>query len=99
MSRPKPNIILQHTTEEYKATQVCAADAIYSVCYRGQPIMVRTIDNIEVGYPGPKYLKTSFPNSGHAFNLADRLNEMFNTEDFAVFVMRPQRLLKENSSF
>jgi hypothetical protein len=97
MSRPRPKILLENITEEHKATQVCAADAVYSVCYRGQPVMLRTIDNIEIGYPGPKYLKTNFPSPGHAFNLADKLNKMFNTEDFAVFIMRPARMLKENT--
>ena len=40
--------------------------------------------NTLVNYPGPKYKKVSFSNSGHAFNLADRLNKKFNTELFTV---------------
>lgn len=95
MSRPQPTILLEHISEALKATQVCEADAVYSVCYQGRPIMVRTINNIEVGYPGPKYLKTNFPSSGHAFNLADRLNEMFSTDEFTVMRMIPQRVIRE----
>jgi hypothetical protein len=34
---------------------------------------------------GPKYKKVSFSNSGHAFNLAEKLNKLFNSSDFAVF--------------
>ena len=34
---------------------------------------------------GPKYKKVSFSNSGHAHNLAEKLNKIFNTQDFSVF--------------
>lgn len=95
MSRPKPLILLEHIEESLKATQICDADAVYAVYYKNQPVMIRTIQNIEVGYPGPKYVKTSFPNPGHAFNLADKMNEMFNTTDFCVMRMVPQRIIKE----
>jgi hypothetical protein len=44
---------------------------------------------------GPKYIKSSFTNSGHAFNLAEKLNIRFNTEDFAVVLMYLGRVLKE----
>ena len=30
------------------------------------------------------YKKTSFSNPGHAFNLAERLNKQFNTDEFCV---------------
>jgi hypothetical protein len=34
---------------------------------------------------GPKYKKVSFSNSGHALNLAEKLNKLFNCEDFSVY--------------
>lgn len=84
MSRPKPTILLEAVNRQnYKAEQVLDADAIYSVFYQGKPINLRTLSTI-VSYPGPKYKKVSFSNSGHAFNLAARLNKMFGTEDFQV---------------
>jgi hypothetical protein len=78
-----------------RAYQVCVADAIYAVCYKGAPIKVKTHANIEIDYPGPKYVKTSFPTSGHAFNLAERLNLRFDTTDFSVVIMQVGRTIKE----
>ena len=71
MSRPKPQILLEAVHKDtYKAEQILAAEAIYSVFYEGKPINMRTLNKL-VSYPGPKYKKVSFSNSGHAFNLAD----------------------------
>ena len=84
MARPKPVIILENVNKQYKAEQVLNADAIYAVFYQGKPINLRTLSHL-ISYPGPKYKKVSFSNSGHAFNLSDRLNKMFKTTDFAVF--------------
>ena len=95
MSRPKPAILLQDIDEDYRAYEVCAADHIYAVCYQGKPFTLRMHPNIEVPVIGPKYIKSSFTNSGHAFNLAEKLNIRFNTEDFAVVLMYLGRVLKE----
>lgn len=86
--RPKPNILLEHRNEDYDATQVIKAEGIYAICYKGKPIGLRKA-NILVNYPGPKYTKTSFTNSAHAFNRRDKLNHMFNTTDFTVMTMEP----------
>lgn len=85
MARPKPEILLESVdTKTYKAEQVLNADAIYAVFYQGSPINLRTLSHL-ISYPGPKYKKVSFSNSGHAFNLADRLNKMFKSTEFAVY--------------
>lgn len=85
MARPKPTIILESVNPKtYKAEQVLDADAIYAVFYQGKPINLRTLSHL-ISYPGPKYKKVSFSNSGHAFNLAERLNKMFKTTEFAVY--------------
>jgi hypothetical protein len=85
VARPKPVILLEHiNSKTYKAEQVLNAEAIYAVFYQGKPINLRTLSHL-VSYPGPKYKKVSFSNSGHAFNLAERMNKLFKTTDFSVY--------------
>jgi len=85
MSRPKPSIILNYTDPKtYKSEQVLKAEAIYAVFYEGQPINLRSLNSL-LDYPGPKYKKCSFSNSGHAFNLAEKLNKLFKTNKFEVY--------------
>jgi hypothetical protein len=85
MSRPKPTVLLELTNKKtYKTEQVLEADAIWAVFYKDQPVNLKTTSLI-AHQLGPKYKKVSFSNSGHAINLAEKLNKMFNCEDFAVF--------------
>ena len=94
MSRPKPKITLEHIDDEQFKTEVILADSVWVVCYRGAPIALRR-GLANTNYPGPKYLKSAWPNPGHAFNRAERLNAMFNTTDFTVWEMRPARQVAE----
>ena len=95
MSRPKPKILLEAVHKDtYKADQILAAEAIYSVFYQGNPINLRTLNKL-VSYPGPKYKKVSFSNSGHAFNLAERLNKKFNTKEFTVLKLIDGQTIQE----
>jgi hypothetical protein len=95
MSRPKPDVLLEAVNKHtYKAEQVLVADAIYSVFYQGNPINLRIIHTL-VNYPGPKYKKVSFSNSGHAFNLAERLNKIFRTDEFVVVRMTQGNVVTE----
>jgi len=96
MSRPKPTVLLEAINKQtYKSEQVLSADAIYSVFYQGQPINLRTL-SVLVSYPGPKYKKVSFSNPGHAFNLAERLNKIFNTKDFVVVKLTQGEIVSED---
>jgi len=95
MSRPKPRVLLEHITPEWKSIQVCEADAVYAVCYQGRPIQVKTQADINSNYPGPKYAKTMYANSGHAFNMAEKFNTLFNTTDFTVVILNPGRVISE----
>ena len=95
MARPTPEILLQNIDSNGRALEVCDADNLYAVLYQGRPIKIRTFKNIEVNFVGPKYGKTAFPESGHAFNLAEKLNAMFDTNEFTVAIMEPRRTITE----
>lgn len=97
MSRPKPIMLLEHVdTKTYKTEQILDAIAIYAVFYKGKPINLRTCHHL-VSYPPAKYKKTAFSNSGHAFNLADKLNKTFKTNDFGVYKLTAGELIIEDN--
>jgi hypothetical protein len=88
MSRPKPTVLLDHVNKQtYKSQQVLAAEGIWAVFYDNQPINMKSF-NILTNYPGPKYSKISFSNSGHAINLAKKLNTLFKTDKFTVVLLK-----------
>lgn len=85
MSRPKPKVLLEIVNKSnYKVDQVLESDAIWAVFYQDAPINLKTSSSI-VQVAGPKYKKVSFSNSGHAFNLAEKLNKEFKTTEFSVY--------------
>jgi hypothetical protein len=85
MSRPKPKILLEISDKKtYKTEQVLEAEAIWAVFYLDKPINLKTL-NLLGDQIGPKYKKISFSNSGHAFNLAEKLNKLFNCNGFSVY--------------
>jgi hypothetical protein len=85
MSRPKPNVILENISKKtFKVEQVLEAEAIWAVFYKDKPINLKT-SSIVAQHIGPKYKKVSFSNAGHAHNLANKMNKLFNTEDFSVY--------------
>ena len=54
-----------------------------SELYKGKPFNLKSLNSI-TNYPGPKYKKVSFSNPGHAHNLSQKLNDMFDCQDFSV---------------
>lgn len=94
MARPKPRVILEYTDQKFRNEQVLEAEAIYAVFYQSKPFNLKSF-NALVDYPGAKYKKTSFSNPGHAFNLAERLNKKFKTEDFEVVKLLDGPIIKE----
>jgi hypothetical protein len=87
MSRPKPSVLLEHTNKQsYRCEQVLESEAIWAVFYQSKPFNLKSF-NSNMDNAGPKYKKTSFSNPGHAINLAERLNELYNCNDFTVYKM------------
>jgi len=94
MSRPKPNVLLEHINKKtYKSEQILEADAIWAVFYKGEPFNLKSSNSL-TSYPGPKYKKVSFSNPGHAHNLAKKLNLTFGTTDFEVYKLTTGTLVK-----
>jgi len=84
MSRPKPDVLLEHIDKKtYKTQQILKSEAIWAVFYQGEPFNLKSA-NMLTNYPGPKYPKVSFSNPAHAINLAEKLNSLFNCNDFEV---------------
>lgn len=96
MARPKPTVLLEHTDQKFRSEQVLEAEAIYAVFYQGAPINLKSFNSL-VDYPGAKYKKTSFSNSGHAFNLAERLNAKFKTNEFTVVKLTDGEQVEETT--
>ena len=96
MARPKPKILMEFTDpKSYRSEQILDADAIYAVFHDNKPINLRSLNSL-VNFPGPKYKKVSFSNSGHAFNLAEKLNKTFSTEEFAVVKLTSGEYITES---
>jgi len=96
MARPKPTILMEFTDpKSFRSEQLLAAEAIYAVFYNNKPINLRSLNSL-TNYPGPKYKKVSFSNSGHAFNLAERLNKLFKTTEFTVVKLTQGEIVKED---
>ncbi len=88
MSRPKPQVLIEHTHKHtYKTEQVLASEGIWAVFFDNKPINLKT-SSILAQYPGPKYKKVSFSNPGHAVNLARKLNTQFRTDKFSVVLLK-----------
>ena len=88
MSRPKPQVLIEHTDKQtYKTEQVLASEGVWAVFFDNKPINLKT-SNMLTQYPGPKYKKVSFSNPGHAKNLAKKLNTQFRTDKFTVVLLK-----------
>jgi hypothetical protein len=96
MSRPKPTVLLEYINQKtYKVEQILDSEAIWAVFYQEKPFNLKS-SNLLTSYPGPKYKKTSFSNPGHAHNLAKKLKELFDTDEFIVCQLTTGTIVTEN---
>jgi len=68
-----------------KVDRILASEGVWSVYYQNRPFNLRS--DSTVAFVAPKYKTTAFSNSGHAINLAKKLNKQFNTTDFTVVLL------------
>lgn len=98
MARPGSKVLLEHTDSSYRKEQILEADAIYAVFYQGQPFNLKSFSSIRDD-SSIKYKKTSFSNPAHCIRLAERLNQLFKTDEFvAVKMTDGSKLEKEDST-
>jgi len=84
MARPKPKVLSEIADkEEYKVDQVLRSEAIWAILYQGNLINLKSSSMTKNGLIH-KYKKVSFSNSGHAINLAKKLNKQFKSTEFTV---------------
>lgn len=96
MSRPKPIILMEYVDPRtHRAEQILEAEAIYAVFYDGKPINLRMVEKLFDS--NPKYRKVSYSNSGHAFNLSEKLNKMFKTNKFTVHQLVAGNIVTEDN--
>lgn len=84
MARHRPHVLLEDIDSSSETSlQVIEIEQLFIVVYKGKPINLRLV-NLLSDYPGPKYRRTVYTQEGYAANLAKKLNERFDCNDFSV---------------
>jgi hypothetical protein len=82
MARPQPKVLLEYTDRKTNKTdQILETSGIWAVFYLDNPINFKN----DSSSSEPKYKRFCFANSGHAINLAKKLNSQFKCKDFSVY--------------
>lgn len=81
MPRQQPEVVIsqEHNDVIY---DILKTTGVYSLCYQGYPVSIRTTHWREDGGNFWNYPKTCFNAPGYCEMLAEKLNQMFDTEDF-----------------
>jgi len=87
MARPGAEILISNDSDEC-CTEVLAGTQLWVVLYRRRHFSLRrkywsAQDLVE----RLKYERTTYTNQAHAYRLAQRLNKMFNCQDFSVRIV------------
>ena len=83
MSRPPAKLITTTQVNEQFGIDILEAPALYAVLYQQQAFNIKN-RYITVQGEINKYIRTVFPNYKTAVNLATKLNENFDCQDFTV---------------
>ena len=97
MARPKPKVLAEIADREsYKVDQVLYSEGIWTIFYDGSIINLKSSSMTKNGLIH-KYKKCSFSNSGHAINLAKKLNKQFKTDKFSVVKLTKGEVIYEET--
>ena len=96
MSRPKPTVLLEYINQKtYKVEQILDSEAIWAVFYQEKPFNLKSSNlGDQPDFTTPA--QVSFSNPGHAHNLAKKLNELFDTDEFIVCQLTTGTIVTEN---
>lgn len=83
MARPAPKVLISTGEETGVTTEILKGNGIWSLSFQGKPIQIR--ESI-FDTSGQRYFypRCTYNNAGHCYNLADKMNELFGTDDFDV---------------
>ena len=88
MSRPAPTILADtYVGATLKRLQIAPAAGIWAVTYKGAPFTLISMWDDSRFDQLRKYPKTVFTSSGHAENLARKLNNWFKTDQFDIALL------------
>lgn len=88
MPKPQPKILCEtYVGTTLKRLQIARSPGVWAVTYQGQPFTLITQWDDQRFEITRKYPKTVFTTSGHAVNLARKLNHWFKTDQFDVDLM------------
>jgi hypothetical protein len=85
MSRPQPTILAVKEQLSGERWEILLVEKSYIITYKGQPVSVRT-EQAGLGQLQRKYKKMSYANIGNCRAQVNKLNEIFNCDDFGFAV-------------
>jgi hypothetical protein len=81
VGRPNKEILLEHMDANGYSTEVLKVKGLWVVTYQGQPIGLRRTYRMDIS---KKYPRTAYNNPAFAYNMMERLNTLYNTNEFNV---------------
>ena len=88
MARPAPQVLLTQDSRDRNQSdvhhEITTGEGCWIVMYQNQPFNYTKTTQARLGVT-KKYERMAFANRAHAYNLARRLNDLFDTEEFTVW--------------
>jgi hypothetical protein len=81
IGRPNKQIVLQSVDENGSTIDVLRVSGIWIVAYQNQPVGLRRTYRFDIN---KRYPRTGYNNPAHAYAMANKLNHLFDTDEFTV---------------